>query len=109
MIHLTCLPLKSTSPIPHHILSKQPADIRSSTNAPGREQVEPGRGMVHVQQRLRLVLDPDAVLGLVVLGERAEVVIREGRARLQVLADLSHVEKLTTNIPDHNNFMKKGK
>ena len=53
--------------------------------------------MVDVQQRLRLVLDADAVLGLVVLGERTEMVVREGRARVQLLTDLGHVEELTTD------------
>ena len=57
--------------------------------------------MIDVQQRLRPVLDADAVLGLVVLGERAEVVVGKLGAGVQLVTDLGHVEKLTTESKCH--------
>lgn len=50
--------------------------------------------MVYVQQRLPQVLYIDPVLGPVVLLKGLEPVAREVRGRVQVVANLGHVEVL---------------
>ena len=65
-----------------------------SVDVPRSEEVETGRGVVHVQQGLLQCLHPDAVLGLVVFLESVELGVGEVGGRAQVPADLCHVEVL---------------
>ena len=65
-----------------------------SIDVPRGQEVQPGRSVVHVQQRLIQVVDLDLVLARVVLFKGVESLPGEVGLGTEVRADLGHVEVL---------------